>query len=347
MINDKLEFKQKVTGALKALREFQQPSNTKAIIQLINSFLPFIGIWILMYNLWDISKLAVIGLGILNAFFLVRIFIIQHDCGHNSFIKSRYARFTIGYICSLFSAIPYEYWAKSHHFHHNHNGMLEVRDIGDLDTLTVKEFQQLSKWKRFFYRIYRSPIVLFGIVPIYYVLIHNRFIFIKMDEFKQMKWRLTIHNLAWITCVLLLCLVFSWEKVLAVHLITLSVFATIAIWFFYIQHQHEHGYKHWRERWEFVYAAVKGSTYYKLPSIMNWFTGNIAIHHIHHLNPAIPNYNLKKSVEAIPWINKFTTEVTFWESLKIATYKLWDEQSERMITFREYYMLERSGALQR
>ncbi|MBK8699951.1 MAG: fatty acid desaturase [Saprospiraceae bacterium] len=345
MDTEKQEFRDKITLALKTLKQYQNPSYKKAFIQLLNSFGPFILLWVAMYNLWDVSKTAVFGLAVLNAFFLVRIFIIQHDCGHNSFVKSRHMRNTVGYICSLFSAIPYSYWAKSHHFHHNHNGMLEVRDIGDLDTLTVTEYAALSRFKRFWYRVYRSPVVLFGLVPIYYILIHNRLLLVKLPEFKKLKWNLTINNIALIGGVALLCILLDWKKVLFVHFTTLGLFAIIAIWFFYIQHQHEYGYKHWRQRWEFIYAAVKGSSYYKLPGIFNWFTGNIAIHHIHHLNPAIPNYNLKKSVDAIPWINKYTTEISFIQSLKLATHKLWDEQNERMITFREYYQMEKNGLL--
>ena len=140
------DFKANVNLALKTLREYQKTDTKKAIIQILNSFLPFFAIWILMYNLWDVSKLAVFGLGILNALFLVRIFIIQHDCGHQTFVKSKGWRNTIGYACSLVSSIPYHYWAKSHHFHHNHNGMLEVRDIGDIDTLTVEEIQEIRKF---------------------------------------------------------------------------------------------------------------------------------------------------------------------------------------------------------
>jgi acyl-lipid omega-6 desaturase (Delta-12 desaturase) len=345
MNQERQEFKEKITTALKSIREYQTPSYTKAIIQIFNSFGPFLLLWVLMYNIWDYSKLAVLGLSVLNAFFLVRIFIIQHDCGHNSWVENRYMRNIVGYFCSLCSAIPYNYWAKSHHFHHNHNGMLEVRDIGDLDTLTVKEFAALSSGKRLGYRIFRHPLVMFGLVPIYYILIHHRIRFIKLPEFKKLKLELTINNLVWISGIVLLCIFFDWKKVIAIHFSILALFGVIAIWFFYIQHQHEHGYKHWKEKWEFMYAAVKGSTYYKLPKVFNWLTGNIAIHHIHHLNPAIPNYNLQKSVDSIPWINKYTTEITFWQSLKLATHKLWDEQSERMITFKEFYMMEKNGLI--
>ena len=211
---EKREFRDKIQSALKTLKQYQNPSYSKATIQLPNSFGPFILLWVLMYNLWDYSKALVVLLGILNAFFLVRIFIIQHDCGHNSFVSSRHMRNIVGYVCSLFSAIPYKYWATSHHFHHNHNGMLEVRDIGDLDTLTVQEFAALTKFQRFWYRVYRSPIVMFGIIPIYYVLIHNRLALIKMPEFKKLKWSLTFNNVLLIGGVTLLCILLDWKKVL-------------------------------------------------------------------------------------------------------------------------------------
>jgi len=339
------EFKSKVGVALKTLRQYQVPDHRKAIIQILNSFGPFILIWVLMYQVWDYSKIGVIFLGILNAFFLVRIFIIQHDCGHQTFVKSKKWRNVIGYACSLFSSIPYFYWAKSHHFHHNHNGMLEVRDIGDIDTLTVKEYAALSRSKRFWYRVYRSHFVMFVLGPIYYILIHNRLPMIKLPEFKKEKITVWVSNFVMTAIIVGLCFVLDWKKFLSIHLIILSLFAIIAIWFFYIQHQHEHSYKEWKTKWEFVLAAVKGSSYYKLPSIMNWFTGNIAIHHIHHLNPAIPNYNLKKCVDAIPWFNKYTTEITFWESLKLANNKLWDEAEQRMITLKEFYYKEKNGLI--
>ena len=339
------EVRTRVSEVLKKWRPYQKPNHTKAVIQILNSFLPFIGIWVLMYLLWDISKWAVIGLGLLNAFFLVRIFIIQHDCGHRTFVRSGFWRNVIGYSCSIFSSIPYHYWAKSHHFHHQHNGMLEVRDIGDIHTLTVDEYKSKSRWQRFKYRIYRMPFVLFVLGPIYYLMIHNRLPLIKFPEFRKINWTLYLYNGVLIGIIALLCWLLDWQKIIAVHGITLGFFAIIAVWFFYVQHQHEHGYKHWKVNWDFLSAAIQGSSYYKLPRLVNWFTGNIDIHHVHHLNPAIPNYHLTACIQATPWINQFTTEITFWESLKLITHKLWDESSERMISFREFYKKEKAGLL--
>lgn len=330
---------------VKELVKFTKTNPRKAAIQVLNSFGPFIGLWVLMYLSLDYSYWITLALGLVNAFFLVRIFIIQHDCGHRSFVKNSFARDTVGYLCSLMSAIPYHYWAKSHHIHHKHNGQLEIRDIGDIDTLTVTEFKNLSRWGRFKYRLYRSPLVMFFLGPVYYILIHNRLPLIKMDIFKKERLKLYIHDVLLIGVFVGLSLWLGVWKFLLTHLTILVFFGVIAVWFFYIQHQHEAAYKQWREKWDYLTAAVKGSTYYKIPALFNWLTGNIGIHHIHHLNPAIPNYNLKAALRENPWINQFTTTLSFTESLKLITHKLWDESTQRMITFAEFYRREKMQRL--
>ncbi len=328
---------------LKSFSKYTKTDRTKAVIQIINSFGPFIGIWILMYYSLDISYWLTFGLGIINAFFLVRIFIIQHDCGHRTFVENSKARDVIGYICSLFSTIPFHYWAKSHHIHHSHNGQLELRDIGDVNTLTVKEYKALGKWERFKYRLFRSIPVMFVLGPVYYVLIHNRLALIKMDVFKNEKWKLYLNNLVLLGIFLTLGYFLEFDKFFITHLTIIILFSIIAIWFFYIQHQHEEAYKEWKDKWDYLTAAVRGSTYYKVPAVFNWLTGNIGIHHIHHLNPAIPNYNLKKALSENQWINQYVTILTFWESLKLASNKLWDESQAKMITFKEYHQMEKLG----
>jgi acyl-lipid omega-6 desaturase (Delta-12 desaturase) len=328
---------------MRGFQKYTVTDKTKATIQIINSFIPFVGIWILMYWVYDFSYWLTFGLGILNAFFLVRIFIIQHDCGHRSFLSNSKARDIVGYICSIFSTIPYHYWAKSHHIHHSHNGQLELRDIGDINTLTVKEYKALSVMGKIQYRIYRSIPVMFVIGPIYYVVIHNRIQGINLDIFKNEKWRLYLNNLILLTIMGTLGYFFGWIKVLATHGTIIGMFSVIAIWFFYVQHQHEEAYKQWKDKWDYMTAALRGSTYYKVPRMFNWLTGNIGIHHIHHLNPAIPNYNLKQALAENTWINQHVTTVTFWSSLKLATHKLWDESQEKMITFREYGQRKKLG----
>jgi len=328
---------------IQQLRKYTEKRTSKAVIQLINSFGPFIALWMLMYLSLDISYWITLGLGFINAFFLVRIFIIQHDCGHQSFIKNRKAQKIIGQVCSYVSAIPFKYWAQSHSVHHKVNGQLELRDIGDVTTYTVNEFKSFSKFKRFSYRLYRSPLVMFILGPLYYILIHNRLAQIKYPSFQKLKSSVTWTNLGLLGLYCLLGFTLGWKEFLIVQFTVLTLFSIIAIWFFYVQHQHEYGYKHWKENWDYMTSALKGSTYYKVPKLFNWLTGNIGIHHVHHLNPAIPNYNLKKCIEENPWLNQFPTIIGLRESFSLISNKLWDETQERMISFREFYSRQKLG----
>ncbi|MEM9918245.1 MAG: fatty acid desaturase [Bacteroidota bacterium] len=318
------------------VRDYQKPNKVKAVIQLLNSFLPFIGIWILMYLSLSWSYWITLGLGVVNAFFMVRIFIIQHDCGHQSFLKSRKVNNAIGFFCSMFSLIPYRYWARSHNFHHAHNGQFENRDIGDITTLTVKEYQALSSWGQFKYRLYRSPLIMFLVGPVYYLLIHNRLPLIKFKGWSKERRSVVVSNYVYLAVYLTLGFLIGWKTFLLIQAPIIVFFAMIAIWFFYVQHQHDPNYKNWKENWEYLLAAIRGSSYYKLPKVMQWLTGNIGFHHIHHLSSLIPNYNLERCNKDNPVFEKHTTVLTFRSSLKCIFHKLWDEESQRMISFREY-----------
>jgi acyl-lipid omega-6 desaturase (Delta-12 desaturase) len=320
------------------VKTYQIPNTKKAVLQIFSSFAPFLVIWVLMYFTFQWSLVATFGLAILNAFFLVRIFIIQHDCGHQSFTKYRWLNDALGFVASFISLIPYKYWARSHNFHHGHNGKLwEHRDIGDVETLTVEEFEKKSRLQRFGYRIYRSAPVMFGLVPIYYMFLHHRIPTIKMKGWEKVNKSLIINNLWIVGFFTLLILWLGWKAILVIHLPIVVVFGTIAIWFFYVQHQHETAYKEWTEKWDYLTAAIKGSTYYKLPRLFHWLTGNIGYHHIHHLNPLVPNYNLAKCHKENPILDELANKITFMESLSCVFNHLWDEQAQKMISFREYY----------
>ena len=320
------------------VKAYQNPDTKKAIVQIFTSFGPFIALWVLMYFSLEWSLWATFGLAILNAFFLVRIFIIQHDCGHQSFTKYRWLNDALGHISSIISLIPYKYWAKSHNFHHGHNGKLwEHRDIGDVETLSVSEYEAMSKAKRFGYRIYRSAPIMFGIIPVWYMFLHHRFPLIKMkgwDKVNRSLWLNNIWTVAFFAALIGLC---GWKVTLLIHVPILVFFGIIAIWFFYVQHQYEEAYKEWVEKWDYITAAIKGSSYYKLPRIFHWLTGNIGYHHIHHLNPLVPNYNLAKCHNENPIFEEMATKITFVESLKCVFNHLWDEKEKRMISFNEYY----------
>ncbi len=320
---------------------YQKPSKVKATIQIVNSFLPFLGLWVLMYLSLSYSYWLTLLLGIVNGFFLVRIFIIQHDCGHYSFFKSRRSCHALGWICGFFSTIPFRYWARTHSYHHSHVGQLEHRDVGDIDFLTVKEFRERSKWGRLRYRIFRHPFILFGIAPVYYMIIGCRIPVINVRSIRNMTLSQQLHNLVLISLYLLLGYFLGWGKFFAVQASIIVIFSIIAFWFFYVQHQHEHTYMQWKNNWDYLVASIKGSTFYKLPRVFRWLTGNIGYHHIHHLNSRIPNYNLVKCEEDNPILTKHVTTIGFWQSLKLMMNKLWDEDSQRMITFRQFYQQEK------
>lgn len=319
------------------VKSYQLPDTRKAVIQILNSFLPFVAIWVAMYFLLDVSFWLVLPLAAINAFFLVRIFIIQHDCGHQSFTNSRKANDLIGEVCSMISFMPYRYWAKSHNFHHGHNGILwEHRDIGDINLLTVNEFKALPRWKKLHYAVFRSFPVLFIIGPAWYLLIQNRLPLIRLKGWEHAHKALLKHNLLLVAVHVGLYFLLGYEAFVMVHLPILLFFAIIAIWFFYVQHQHETAYKEWKDKWDYIRAAVQGSTYYKLPRLFHWLTGNIGYHHIHHLNPLVPNYELARCHHENPILDQVANKITFIESLRCMFNKLWDEEQERMITFREY-----------
>ncbi len=332
-ISDK-QLKDALSNWKSIVSKYQTADKKVAIRQLINSFGPYLGLWTLTYFCLDWGWYYTIPLFIINAFFLVRIFIIQHDCGHQSFFQSkRWNNFT-GTVCSIFSGLPYRYWAKVHSFHHGHNGQLEVRDIGDIPMLTVSEYLKRSKIGRLKYRIWRNPFILFVFAPIYYQLISNRF----NKEFGK-NWRVTkqqiFNNLSIISVYAILALLIGWQRFLLIQLTLVFLFGIIAFWFFYVQHQHEHAYKEWKDKWDFLTASIRGSTYYKLPKVFQWLTGNIGFHHIHHLSSLIPNYNLEKCFKENPILNKYVTTITFWKSLSCIKNKLWDEDEGKMISFRD------------
>ena len=319
------------------VKTYQLPDTKKAVIQILNSFLPFVAIWIAMYLLIDVSFWATLALAFVNAFFLVRIFIIQHDCGHQSFTANRKVNDIIGEICSIISFMPYRYWAKSHNFHHGHNGILwEHRDIGDINLLTVNEFKSLSRFQKIRYGVFRSAPVLFLIGPAWYLLIQNRFPVIRLKGWEHAHKALLKHNLILIAFYVGLIWLLGYQAFLMVHLPILLFFAVIAVWFFYVQHQHETTYKQWKDKWEYIRAAVQGSTFYNLPKLMHWLTGNIGYHHIHHLNPLVPNYELARCHHENPIFDQVANKITFGQSLRCVFNKLWDEEQERMISFREY-----------
>lgn len=343
MNNEQLntEIKTKLGDWRTMIRQYQVPSNKKATVQIISTFLPFVLLWILIYFTLKYSVLLSIPLFIINTFFLVRIFIIQHDCGHQSFLQSKKMNNIIGTVCSVFSFIPYKYWSKVHNFHHGHTGQLEVRDIGDIPTMTLNEYINAGWFAKLRYRIFRFPLVTFVIAPIYYFIVACRYPTIDFGKWKKFML-IVIKDNFWIALsYIIIGTLIGWKMFLLVQMTLVLLFGIVAFWFFYVQHQHEFSYKEWQGNWDFLLSAIRGSSYYKLPKVFHWLTGNIGYHHIHHLSSIIPNYNLAKCFEEQPLLSKYVSQIRFWESLKMMNYKLWDEDQKRMISFSEYRTIKR------
>lgn len=326
------------------VKPYAIPDTKVAKKEVIKTFIPFGLILTAAFIVYEFSVWAILPLCFLAGLYLTRIFIIQHDCGHQSFFPDRKKNSRMGFVSSMFTWIPYQYWARSHNYHHSHQGQLDTRTIGDVTLLTVREYLALSAWGKFKYKLYRSVFVMFILGPVYYIFIHNRVPFIRFRGWNKERKALLVTNF----CLLFLFVLSGallgllggdiWAgyiKLLIVYIPVLISFGFTAVWFFYMQHQHDPNYKAWKEEWQYVMAAIRGSSFYRLPAVVNFFTGNIGFHHIHHLAPRVPFYKLEKCSSENPILQKHVTEITFFSSLKYAFYTLWDEDNYRMIRFKD------------
>lgn len=309
---------------------YQQPSTWRALWQIIDSIVPYVLLWYLMYRSLSISWWITLPLAVLTSGFLIRIFIIFHDCGHGSFFKSQLVNDTVGFIAGVITFTPYYHWRWEHAVHHAGSGDLDKRGTGDIWTMTVQEYLESSRWKRFAYRLARNPIVLFVIAPIFLFLIRQRFPSpgASKRERESVQWM----NLAILGMVTGLIWIFGFRSYLLIQLTITGVGGAIGIWMFYVQHQFEGVYWERGEDWDYTAAALQGSSFYKLPKILQWFSGNIGFHHIHHLSPRIPNYNLERCHKADPLFQNVPS-VTLLSSLKALTFRLWDEPLRQLVGY--------------
>jgi acyl-lipid omega-6 desaturase (Delta-12 desaturase) len=310
--------------------EYQKSSTGRALWQVANTFIPYAILWVLMYYSLAISYWIAIPLALLAGAFLIRNFIIFHDCGHGSFFKSQRANDTLGFITGLLTFTPYHQWRADHAQHHSAAGDLDRRGTGDVWTLTVQEYLESSRWKKFSYRLARNPIVLFGLAPLFLFLVIHRFPTAKANT----RERLSVHlmNLAILLMVIGMSSIFGFKAYAILQLTAMSVAAGTGVWMFYVQHQFEGVYWERGHEWDYTAAALEGSSFYKLPKVLQWFSGNIGFHHIHHLSPRIPNYNLERCHEATPLFQK-VKPITLLSSLKSIHLRLWDEQLKKLVTY--------------
>ncbi len=317
---------------------YQQPSLWRALWQIVNTFGSYALLWYLMYLSRAVSWWLTVPLAMLAGAILIRVFIIFHDCGHGSYFKSRTANDVVGLLCGLLTFTPYFHWRWEHSIHHATAGDLDRRNVGDIWTMTVQEYLEASRWKRFAYRLARNPFVLFGLAPLFLFLVLQRIPAAKANprERESVQWM----NLSLLLMATGLIWTFGLQAYLVIQLTVLMVAGGAGVWMFYIQHQFEDVYWERGDNWDYTAAALQGSSFYKLPRILQWFSGNIGFHHIHHLSPRIPNYNLQRCHEADPLFQK-VKPITLTTSLKSFNLRLWDEQLKKLVGFRHLRNLRR------
>lgn len=314
------------------LAKFRAPNNTKAVWQLANTLVPYACLWYFMVLSVKLNYayLWTLVLAVVAAAFLVRIFILFHDCVHGSFFASRRANRITGRFLGILVFTDFDDWRFSHLHHHASHGDLDRRGLGDIWTLTVNEYERSSRFKRLYYRLYRNPLVLLGFGPLWYFLVLNR---IPNPKAKRKERRsVLVTNLVFVAVFLVAARTIGWQTYLMVQLPVIWLAGMGGIWLFYVQHQFPGTYWAKRNSWNSSRAALEGSSYYKLPAVLNWFSANIGYHHIHHLNPRIPNYRLQTCYDTVPQAQA-TEPLTIAESIACFRLKLWDEDRQRMVGF--------------
>lgn len=310
---------------------YERPCLRRSLGQLANSILPYFAILAAMYFALGVAWWLALLLAVPAAGFLVRIFIIFHDCGHGSFFRSSVANRFTGFLTGLLVFTPSRMWHRRHAAHHAAAGDLDRRGTGDVWTLTVEEYRRLPRRRRIWYRIYRHPLVLFGIGPAYIFFIGHR-LWGRRDGAAE-RWSTVRTNLALAAIVLVACATIGWKAYLLIHLPPMLIAGTLGIWLFYVQHQFEGTYWERHERWDRLRQAIEGSSFYKLPRVLQWFSGNIGYHHVHHLSSRIPNYRLQACHESHE-IFRSVRPVTLRSSLRSLGFRLWDEERRRLVGFR-------------
>jgi omega-6 fatty acid desaturase (delta-12 desaturase) len=312
------------------LEKYLKPSLGRSIWQITNTFIPYIGLWILIVYSLSVSYWLTAFLILLAAGFLVRLFIIFHDCGHGSYFKSEKANRMIGMFFGILAFTPYDKWHNQHMRHHGTVGNLDKRGVGDVWTMTKEEYQASDKWNQLKYRIYRNPLVMFGIGSLYVFLIQNRLT--QKGMTRKEKLNIYFTNAALLLIFTGMSLAIGIGTFVILQLSVLYIAAISGLWLFYLQHQYEDVAWFRSKDWNYRTVALEGSSFVKFPKLLQWFSGNIGFHHIHHLNARIPNYYLNKCYHENP-VFKEIKPVTFLMSMKSLKLRLWDEQIQKMVSF--------------
>lgn len=322
------------------LAPYRQPVLRSSIWQLASTVILFVACWLLMRWSLGVGYWLTLLLAVPTALMVVRLFMLQHDCGHGSFFRSKRANTITGGILGVITLVPYTYWRKTHAIHHASSGDLDGRDFGDIDTLTVREYLSRPKLKRLMYRIYRHPAVFLGIGPVWQFVLKHR---LPLDiprgwkrEWASVHWT----NVGIAVVVGLMCWLVGWRTFLAVQL-PITLFAgAIGVYLFYVQHQYEDTYWRYREAWNYYASGLEGASHLVMPKLLQWWTANIGLHHIHHLASRIPNYRLQQCFDNVPALREVTT-LTLPTSVRTLWLSLWDEDEKKLVGFRELGRIRR------
>jgi omega-6 fatty acid desaturase (delta-12 desaturase) len=313
-----------------SVESFASARLSRSLLDLATSVLPYLLLSALMFLSLDVSYLLTLAIAVPAGAFLVRTFIVFHDCAHGSFFRSSRANTWVGRFCGLLVFAPFAAWRHDHAVHHATSGDLDRRGVGDVPTLTVAEYMALPVWKRVGYRLFRNPVVMFGLGSIWAMVISPRFI--SRSARPRLRHSVALTNLALAATIGCLCLLVGWEDFLLVWAPTTLIAGSTGVWLFYVQHQFEDAYWGTSGTWSYADAALRGSSYLRLPQPLQFFTGNIGLHHVHHLSARVPNYNLQRAHDETPIFQSVPT-LTLWDGLRAARLKLWDEDVGRLVGF--------------
>jgi omega-6 fatty acid desaturase (delta-12 desaturase) len=327
---------------MQVMARYREPSRARSLFELAVTGAPFVLLWVAAWLALAVSYWLTLGISILAAGFLVRLFMIQHDCGHGAFFGRKALDDWLGRVLGVLTLTPYDVWRRSHSIHHATSGNLARRGIGDIDTLTVAEYVSMPTWRRWLYRLYRNPFVMFGLGPAYLFLFQNRLPLGFMRGGVRYWLSAMATNLAILAAAGAMIHLVGAGTFLMVHIPITLLAASIGVWLFYVQHQFEHTFWAGEKTWTLHEAALYGSSYYDLPQPLRWLTANIGMHHVHHLYSRIPFYRLPQVLRDFPELGRIR-RLTLWQSLACVRLSLWDEGRRRLVSFREAREAARLG----
>jgi len=314
------------------LAPYAKPRLGRSLLDLATSVVPYLALWVAMYLALDISYLLVLALALPAAGFLVRVYIIFHDCTHGSFLPSKRANTWLGSALGLMVFSPFLSWKHNHQVHHATAGDLDRRGIGDVPTMTLAEYRAAPPKRRIEYRLVRNPLVMFVLGPILSMIVLPRIV--PKDARPRIRRAVRWTNVALAVLIGGVCWLVGWQEYLLVQGPVALLAGAAGVWLFYVQHQFEDVYWESSEQWSYADAALRGSSYLRLPKLLQFFSGNIGLHHVHHLSAKVPNYNLQRAHDDNPIFHDVPT-LTLWDGLRTVRLKLWDEERGRLVTWSE------------